>query len=466
MEPSVTEENHFLDVTSARMEEEIQVLLIQRALLRRRANSFRDKTFIFPPETLTTIFEHAIRGNSHPILRLAAVCFRWRRVIWDTPTLWTHIMLCSKQAGVWQMLSLHLENAKDASLSIRLPTHYGLGTPLNPILDLVRAVYIDCAEKTRRLDFGPIDKLVWDVLASHSAPTEFPRLEAAKLEFETQFYAGLPKDLFCHSPLLRSVELKNPLPGIEHYLPFHQLTSLSLQNCGPTHALYLLSHCPELISFHSGDGSPGICDDKTFTLGTSVMLRDLRFLKWESGEIPHVANFIADIHLPSVEELYWQDPLEPTAKHLWEPFFARMSGVRVLECKFSPGTIDLLNTFRSLEVVHIRFDGFFDNLQAITHLVSRLAWTEEGSALPYLKEFTITLEDKEKVMSEKRLPFLDALIQTVKSRRVERNAKGCTLLEKLTLKLSFLVVWGTWHRHLVNSLNELKQRGLRISIIH
>jgi hypothetical protein len=461
---TASEENQFLDITSTRIDEEIQTLCVNRALLRRRANALRDKTYTLPPETLTAIFECAVHTNTHPILNLAAVCFRWRRVIWASPSLWTTISLYSKQSGVWQLFDLHLENVKDASVSIHIPTSHGLGTPFNPILDLIRAAFTKCPDKTRLLDIGPIDKVVWDVIAPFSICADLPRLEAVKLNFKLGFNVGFEGGLFCRSPQLRSIEITKPLAGIAQFLPFHQITSLSLHELSPAYSLFLLSQCPNVVDFHSDDKSTCMSGDETFALETTVTLRNLQSLSWRSGEIPASATFITDIHLPSVHELFWHGFLDPAISPLWKSFFSTMLGVRVLDCQYSVGLLDLLACLPTLEDVRVRFNHFFDHLEEITHLISRLEWKELTGTLPYLSEFTISLGDNEKVMSKEKLPFQDALARMVTTRRDgDLGGRGATL-RKLTVRLAVLVAWGTWHRRLVDSLREMGQDGLEVVI--
>lgn len=466
MDLTISEENRYLDISTARVDDEIQQLLTTRAHLRRRANALRDTTRILPPETLTTIFECAIHERDHPVYSLSAVCFRWRQVIWTSPSLWTSLFLNSTQPGVWEHFDLHCRNAKDASLAICLSTHHGFKAPLNGVLQLLTAVLTKCTDKVQSLDLGPIDKTVWECISSYAISADFPRLETLKLNFKRSFDAMFGEVLFYRSPRLRKVEIGEALPGIEYHLPFQQLTSLVLKKPNPAHALSLLAHCPNLVNFRSeGVSTCGMGGTSSLLMQTPIILRDLQSFRWDSGECPAGATFISDIHLPSVHQLCWLGPLDLATIRIWKPFFSNMSTVKVLDCTYSAGLLALLDSLPSLEIVHIKFDLFFGCLGEIAEVMSQLEWKEEVGKLPRLVELTVTLEDQSKVVSKERLPFHNAMIQTLESRRLGPEGSSHVRLRKFTLNFAVLAIWGTWQRCLINSLKQLDRHGLDVTIM-
>lgn len=452
-----------LDAASSRIDEEIQALCTQRALLRRRVNTLRDKSFKLPPETLTAIFECAICENVHSPLHLGAVCSRWRRVVWESPSLWSSIFLSPKQSGVGKLLSLHLENSKGLAVSIHLPTKHDFLTPIHPLLSLTRDVFTKCPAKTRVLNIGPIDNNIWSIVASHSVYTGFPHLETIKLTFGQDFDPVLEGRLFCRTPLLRSIEMTRPLPGIGHCLPLHKLTSLSLQKLSPPYSLYFLSQCPNLVEFHSQDPLPYVSTSElSFTLEASVTLHNLRSLRWE-GDIPLSATFITDIHLPSIQEVFWQGHLDTATRHSWQPFFSVMERMNTLDCSYTAGIVDLLDSIPSVENIHVRFDHLFDQLEEVAELMSHLDWEKNVGILPYLTQLSLTLEEKDRVMSKEILPFEDTLIQMVRSRSSVDRSSACAL-HRLSLTIDVLVVWGTWYRHLAEEMSQLSDESFVVTV--
>ncbi|KAF5361758.1 hypothetical protein D9756_002818 [Leucocoprinus leucothites] len=216
------------------------------------------------------MFEYAVYENAHPICQLASVCRRWRQVIWSSSSLWISVFLCPRQPGVWELFDLHLENAKDLSNFIHLPTDHGLGAALKSILELLRAAFIRCPDKTRALDLGPMDGSVWDVLTPCSARTEFPRLEVVKLNFKRGFEGTFEGNMFHYSSHLRSIDMTEPFHGIEGCPPLHQITSLSHDRLSLAYSLYVI----ETLALHN--------------------FHTLR--RWE-GDIPPSATFIIGIQL-------------------------------------------------------------------------------------------------------------------------------------------------------------------------
>lgn len=460
-----SEENEFLDSTIVRVDDEIRALLSKKAFLRRRANALRERTRLLPPEVLTAIFEHAIHENRHPIPGIASVCYRWRKVLWTSPTLWTSIRLASGQSGVWNLLDLHRQNAKDVSLSIQFLTHHGFKAPLSTLLELLRVVMTDCTTKTQSLQLGPLDKTVWEFVAPYATLADFPRLHSLRLNFKSSFRTAFEGTTFCRTPKLRTIELKEPLPGIEFQLPFHQLTTLVLNKPSPVHALYILAQCPNLVEFRSEDTSPPTPESLNFALAEPVMLTKLESLFWDSGSILLGATFISEIHLPSIRQLSWLSALDPATNHVWKPLFSTMSRVQVLDCKYSAGLLDLLATLPSLERVHIKFESFFDYLWEITNFLTHLIWRERSrTLLPHLVELSITLEDKHKVVSKDKLRFHDVLVEGLESRGQARDSASCSL-QRFSLTLAVLGVWGSWQKCLVHDLKRLGQQDLDVKIV-
>ncbi len=460
------DENEFLDSTIARVDNEIDALLSKKAFLRRRVNALRECTRLLPPETLTTIFEYAIHENHHPISDIAAVCYRWHQIIRTSPTLWTSILLTSGQSGVWNLLDLHRQNAKNASLSVRFLTHHGFKAPLSILLKLLRVVLVECSAKTQSLDLAPVDKAVWEFIAPYARFADFPRLQSLKLNFRYNFHSAIEGNLFSRSPLLRTIELKEPLPGIELQLPFHRLTTLVLNKPCPMHAFYILSHCPNIIDFRSEDSSPSSPEALNFALAEPIRLQKLKSMHWASGQLHSSATFISDIHLPSIHQLSWLSVLDPATNHVWKPLFSTMTKVKVLECNYSAGLFDLLTTLPSLERISIKLESFFDCLWEITDFLTCLIWREQSGALPHLAELSITLEDHNKVVSKEKLPFHDALIQGLESRIQPRDdSTNCAPLQSFSLTLDVLGAWGSWQKRLVSELKGLGQRGLVVTIV-
>ncbi|XP_006462291.1 hypothetical protein AGABI2DRAFT_179115, partial [Agaricus bisporus var. bisporus H97] len=453
-----------LDASTARIDDEIHDLLVERAHICRYANSLRDTTRILPPETLTSIFEFLVHEKNFPVYNLVAVCFRWRQVIWTSPTLWTTIFLNSTRHGVWDHFNLHCRNAKDAPLAIHLSTYHGFQAPLNPLLQLSAAVFTNCANRVRSITLGPIDKTVWGHVSSFAIPANFPRLKTLKLEFKNSSQTIPEGILFLHSPCLREIEITEPLPGVEFHLPFQQLTSLTLKKTSTTRALTCLTYCPNLVHF-SSEGFSAV-DPGAFEAKVPITLPDLETLAWESEESPDNATFMSDIHLPSVLRLRWLGPLNPATSSIWQPFFSRMSMVKSLECTYSAGLFALLASLPSLERVHIKFDLFFSRLGAVGVIMSHMVYREGVKMLPHLTELSVALEDQSKVVSKEILPFQDVMVEALQSRRSESDGvEDCVRLRKFTLQLSVLAVWGTWERHLLASLKQLDQSDLEVVLI-
>ncbi|KAL9713894.1 hypothetical protein Ac2012v2_003505 [Leucoagaricus gongylophorus] len=253
--------------------------------------------------------------------------------------------------------------------------------------------------------------------------TGFPHLETIKLTFGQDFDPVLEGRLFCRTPLLRSIEMTRPLPGIGHCLPLHKLTSLSLQKLSPPYSLYFLSQCPNLVEFHSQDPLPYVSTSElSFTL--------------------EAATFITDIHLPSIQEVFWQGHLDTATRHSWQPFFSVMERMNTLDCSYTAGIVDLLDSIPSVENIHVRFDHLFDQLEEVAELMSHLDWEKNVGILPYLTQLSLTLEEKDRVMSKETLPFEDTLIQMVRSRSSVDRSSACAL-HRLSLTIDVLVVWGT-----------------------
>jgi hypothetical protein len=465
MDDTATRNNDLkhIDANTARIDDEIHNLLVERAYFRRSANTHRDTTWIFPPETLTSIFEFVVHDKDCPIYCLAAVCFRWRQVIWTSPTLWTTVSLNPTHPAVWDHFNLHCQNAKNAPLTFHLSTNHGFKAPLSPLLQLSAAVFMNCSDKIETLSLGPIDKTVWDHISSFAVSADFPRLNSLRLEFKRSFQLVADGIAFCNSACLRDIEMIQPLPGVEFHLPFQYLTSLTLKNPNPTHALSLLTYCPNLFRF----SSEGVCtsDPGDPTSETPIMLQDLKYLTWDSGDCPVNATFMSDIHLPSVLYLRWLGPLDTATASIWQPFFSHMSAVTSLECTYSVGLISLLNSLPSLESVHIKFDFFFSRLGTITDTMMHMVYNENAQTLPRLTDLKVTLKDQSKVVSKEILPFQDVMVQALQSRALNFDgAEERVQLRKFTLELSVLAVWGSWERRLVAALERLNQPDLEVVI--
>lgn len=471
MDSADFEEGGHFDMTLASIEGEIQSLLHKRAFLRRKVNALKDRTRTLPLETLTAIFEYACQGPFSYTNRqrrdIAGVCFRWRQVVWASPSLWTSIYLDASQIGVRNLLDLHRQNAKAAPLSVCLSTCHGPRSPLCTLFDLLRIVLTECASTIKWLSLGPLDNTVLQFIASNCISADFPHLETLKLTFQHRFPATIEGVLFPHSSQLRSMEISEPPLGIERYLPFHSLTRLMLTKPAPAQAFYILSHCPSLITFSSkGQSSRKQTEeDLNLTLEEPVTLSHLESLTWESGQLPAYATFVGNIHLPSVHRLVWLDRLDPTTNHVRNLFFSSMSEVKSLDCRYSGALLELLSALPSLETVHIRFDSFFDYLDGITNFMLHMVWKDEAGMLPRLTKLIMTFEDKNRVVSKEKLSFHDVMIQMLTSRRPEVDEGACVPLQRFTLKFDVLAVWGMWERCLVCSLKELDRKGLDVTIM-
>ena len=163
-------------------DEDIRQILAQRIPLLRRLNYIRR---VFPDEILCAIFECASRTDKNDNLLLSplilgAVCFRWRQIVWNSPSLWRIIGTIPTRRLLHpsdvELLRLHLQNASTHSVSLKL--HFG-SLPSGGTTEELIQVFCDHSARLRWLIVSGTNSLdLWVKLTVAVRDCSFDNMES------------------------------------------------------------------------------------------------------------------------------------------------------------------------------------------------------------------------------------------------------------------------------------------------
>ncbi|KAF8882554.1 hypothetical protein BD779DRAFT_919171 [Infundibulicybe gibba] len=382
----------------------------------------------FPPELLAKIFldfvtverPHTPRPSRSPFM-LMGICSRWRRIVLDTPRLWTQIL------GASPMVNSRITRSKELPLYLELNFN---SSNSYPVLEAL----IPHSRRWEHINFSL-------GLNSRSALARV-RAHLSSLKRLVLFFGNTTGTVdFCEvAPQLTEIRLMGIHQPVIIKLPWEQLVVCALDNSGL--ALYVLQHAKNLRTCHldmsdledpswlSTPRDPHACHPGLDTLVIHWSLVD-----------PSIDSFFSSITLPSLRTLeidfdsayldYIIDDDSPElACRTMSGFFKRssehLSTLNLANIPFSPSIlIECLALVPSLVSLDIQFDKWYAISNELLH---RLNASLHGYILPRLRSLSL---QGPSVFSEESL---DALVTS--RRHINPTNDGVALLENLTLKCS------------------------------
>ncbi|KAF9449406.1 hypothetical protein P691DRAFT_791132 [Macrolepiota fuliginosa MF-IS2] len=322
---SRADETAYIHGETSRLDDIIQQLHGERAMLLRRLNAVQATTSVFPPETLSLIFQFTclpslsansevspFEGADGPIgpnectarlfhLRLAAVSWLWRQVVHTTPQLWSFISL--KATDVTSLLRLHFDNSGSLPLDLTLSGCSGLN----------------------------MDSYLHTTISEHFVQRNLLRIQSLKVSappgawlFFSHYLTGLveltldlvhkPSSLTTASanvidlvltnhPHLRKVNLYSG-----HYakieLPWATITALNLHGIAADICAGTVVQCHNLAELIF-DAKPSQQPYDGSSLSHPVTLRNLHTLKWVYHADSWSRGVLGCLQLPALETLTW-----------------------------------------------------------------------------------------------------------------------------------------------------------------
>ncbi|KAF8882576.1 hypothetical protein BD779DRAFT_1542653 [Infundibulicybe gibba] len=243
----------------------------------------------FPPELLANIFAAFVTiapQSSSPLLVLMGVCSRWRRIVLDTPQLWTKITRTSLVIDSWivrsKELPLHLDLDLDAPGS-------------NRVLETL----IPHAHRWEYVDFslGPNSLSVLAGVRTHLHSLKRLNLDLDRNTTETMDFCEV-------APQLTDVRLRGVDEPISIKLPWEQLRTCTIDDDGL--ALYALQHAKNLQTFHL-DMAYFPAEGAWLSMLNDPHCRHTRLrtliIHWSSSDPEPVNSFVSSITLPSLRTL-------------------------------------------------------------------------------------------------------------------------------------------------------------------
>ncbi|KAF8877794.1 hypothetical protein BD779DRAFT_1789443 [Infundibulicybe gibba] len=387
----------------------------------------------FPPELLVKIFGHVVAMvHAHlfqdhpPPMMLMEVCTRWRRIVLDTPQLWTRIIADHPMIDSWITRSRELPLHVELNLS-SAASYYALET------------LIPYSHRWQRVDICLIEPNS-DIL--ECARTRLDSLKSLKLSFLS--ITGTV-DFFEVAPQLTRVKLIHVYEPVIIKLPWEQLRVCTADNTEV--ARYVLQHAKNLRKLHLdryqlSEDDPLIESVMPDLASHSHHLKlSVLIIEWSSGEDLDLFSLTT---LPSLQTLqihFDYDPsddpasidarraqLAPALVGFFERSCAHLDTLEFSGIPFSQGELIKCLAFSpSVVSFSIQFSDRWQEIDEELLDSLRLDANRPRHILPRLRSLTL------------QRPFgmsieepLDNLIAS--RRHIDQNHDGIALLEDLTLK--------------------------------
>ncbi|KAF9444974.1 hypothetical protein P691DRAFT_762927 [Macrolepiota fuliginosa MF-IS2] len=382
----------------------IDLTITKRAFMRRRANALRAQTSILPSEILINIFRYISTDSS--------------------PLFWTDITLSWDRTHVRHYLCLHLQDACDVLLSVKLYSTRSSEAPAVALLDIhstygleyIRVLYLD------------VTKDIWKHLQSFDS--NFQELENLTLTFPNckTMPPGIP--LFSRSPRLWYLTLRGRVPTLDPQLVLHNVNTVRAAN---------------ITSLRATVFSP-------FAPISSPLDAPLANSRIDGIDAMDNTNLIQYLRLPLVHEVRrWEMPLPQATHHIWTPLLSSMSQIPILDCKHADGAVYMLLCLPSLEKLKVKKPN--------KDLMIGLRWRKEVGVLPRLRKLDIEITEMAPGPGG-GFPLIDAMIQMLQSRRQQTN----DALEIISLAVGGDVSRDVWQQRYQDLFGSLAQNSLDIRI--
>ncbi|KAF8880436.1 hypothetical protein BD779DRAFT_1473887 [Infundibulicybe gibba] len=320
----------------------------------------------FPPELLAEIFAQFIDmmmnyGLTPVPLMLMGICSQWRRIVLDTPRLWTKILTLHPMIDSW------------ISRSKALPLYLDLDLP-RPASDPIMEALIPHSHRWEYVDFS--------IASSSNSVLTRVRTHLHSLRQLTLYFSDTTGTVdFCEvAPQLTQIDLVDILEPVVIKLPWEQLKVCTLDNAEIAH--YVLQHAKNLrilrldIAYEAPE-PPSLMSrgPHSYHLGLNTLN-----LQWNhfAPEID-VNSFFSSITLPSLRTLKVHfsclDPedttqftdfdtnraeLAPILAGFFERSCTHLSTLTLTDIPFSQsGLIQCLAFAPSLVSLDVQFDGYW-----------------------------------------------------------------------------------------------------------
>lgn len=426
-----------------------------------RRNEMTPVVDLLPPELLSSIFEFACRpqklstgtgadseGKSpqHP-LRLGAVSFYWRQIVWSTPRLWNKISPFppkeSPRSGDLvsvdkDIVATYCRNSKSLPIDLNLDFRgFSSNTPFEEIRDVCKALLTSLAREARKIRSficaadGANNHRVWSLLT-----TDLTIGEALYNLADAQFSESAP--LFTHFPENLDVPLPNYSLSLSGSI-WGLLTSLELDSLYTTQCLMILVQCTSLVEFKAFSRSTG----PTVTLIPPEEVVTLERLQGWSSDIlvnePIYSFIYSSLRLPALNVLQLggtSDPV-PSANYEiadWKEFFETMSSLKEIrssywDCRVENWTKIWNIVGPSVEELDMSFAKSSQSL-AFINLMTPSFLPLSNAQLPNMKTLHVSLC----LNSDRMSRFLD-MVELRKGDLLRENGEAAASFEKVVLRL-------------------------------
>ncbi|KAF8877795.1 hypothetical protein BD779DRAFT_1677142 [Infundibulicybe gibba] len=377
----------------------------------------------------------------------------WRKIILDTPRLWTKVLTAHPKINSW------------ITRSRELPLHLELDLSSSAFYQTLEAL-IPHSHRWQHIDFH-LEPSSHSVLAR--VRTRLHSLKSLNLFFGDTI--GIVD--FCEvAPQLTQVKLMQIYEPIIIRLPWEQLRVCTLDNSEV--ARYVLQHAKNLRELHLDmsklSGNDPLIEPVMLDLGPHSHHPELNILiiEWSSMD-PDINLFFSSITLPSLQTLQVcfdypdfedsdcldanQTKLALTLAGFFERSCAHLNTLKLTDISFSQdGLVKCLVFSPSLISLDIQFDSRWLGIGGT--LLGRLNVNHPTCILPHLR--SLALRHPVDILIEEPL---DTLIAS--RRHIDPKHDGVALLEDLTLECSFFQLDKSprFHRFASEGLNILYENG-------
>lgn len=415
---SPEEEIGYIHGEMRRLDNAIQRLHEERATLLRRLNAVQARTRVFPPETLSLIFQHACTRNHHPNpesfpfeerggraqcdehtskffhLRLAAVSSLWRQIVLTTPQLWSHINFESNDDR--SLLKLHFDNSGSLPLDLALSEF--------PDPDTSATLPPITSEDFVRKNFARVRSL--HLSASPESWLAFSPYLTGLVELTLSFAHETPSRSI---PPTSGIDLVLPsnthLRRLNLYhgfynrieLPWTMITVLNLHDIAADVCAQTVVRCPNLTELffdvkpcrRAGDGS---------SLSQPVTLHNLRTLGWVYHADPWSWAVLNCLQLPALEALTWLEmylgPYDESTVTFFKRLPLTLSSLELQDVSVwssnGPTILDILPSHVNLERLRLVYSDT-DFILRVVRKLTPVGGNQEPSthSFPKLRKLTI-----------------------------------------------------------------------------
>lgn len=283
-----------IDAEIARLRTRIDILLLEKASVRRQLDSITYPVLSLPREVTSEIFLRCLPVSPDPYSSLAPmlltqVCHEWSVIALSTPRLWKSLDVYHS-TGFIELVKTWF--SRSGSLSLTLRVH--ADEDIIPFSDL-KKVLVRYASRFEVLEINNLDP---GDMADIGA-LNFPRLKKLALYpcTDEQYWEGPPVLAFSHAISLQTVILEKLGPSSIR-LPWQQLTKVFVDKMAPRECAELLRHATNLIHFRC------IFREATNDIISPVPPNlSLRYLSVG----PYSEDLLSRLTLPNLQHLTW-DP--------------------------------------------------------------------------------------------------------------------------------------------------------------